>query len=111
MRVPDPPELRPIDRVSPSLYETLLGCGARAVWYVHGERDVLAPHPLALLGTCFHSVMEAVQHGEISGEPEERRAAARGYFDAAATRLHEHAHPLLRVKFSTPERLPFYNLF
>jgi len=109
--VPDPPVPAPIERISPTLYETLLGCPARAAWSAHGRRDALAPHPLALLGTCFHGVMEAVQKGRISGNADECQAAARDSFDVLAARIHEDAHPLLKVKFPSPEKLPYYNLF
>lgn len=111
MRTPETPELRPIEHVSPSLYETLLGCPARAAWYAHGQRGALAPHPLALLGTCFHAVMEALQRGEFPQNAEQRQAAARDCFDSAASGLLANTHPLLKVKFPSPEKLPFYNLF
>ncbi len=111
MLIPDPLAPSPIDRISPSLYETLLGCPARAAWSAQGPRDALAPHPLALLGTCFHGVMEAVQKGQISASGDEGREAARQLFDQLAAEIHAHAHPLLKVKFSSSEKLPFYNLF
>lgn len=111
MLVPDPPTPDRIERISPTLYETLLGCPARAAWSVHGRRGALAAHPSALLGTCFHGVMEAVQTREISGNPGDCRQAARGHFDRLAARMHTDAHALLKAKFSSPEKLPFYNLF
>ncbi|HEV8650572.1 MAG TPA: PD-(D/E)XK nuclease family protein [Actinomycetes bacterium] len=109
--IPDPPAPSRIDRISPSLYETLLGCPARAAWSAFGRRDALAPHPLALLGTCFHGVMEAVQKGQIAGSADECRFAARDCFDRLAASIHADAHPLLKVKFPSPEKLPFHNLF
>lgn len=111
MLIPDPPTPRPIARISPTLYETLLGCPARATWSAHGKRGVLAPHPSALLGICFHGVMEAVQRGHISGSEEEARSGARELFDRLAADIHADAHPLLKVKFPSPEKLPYYNLF
>lgn len=111
MLIPDPPTPSPIDRISPTLYETLLGCPARAVWSAHGRRGVLAPHPSALLGICFHGVMEAVQKGHISGDEDETRSAAREVFDGLAASIHADAHPLLKVKFPSPDKLPYYNLF
>jgi RecB family exonuclease len=111
MLIPDPPTSSGIDRISPSLYETLLGCPARASWYAHGRRDALAPHPLALLGTCFHGVMEAVQGRQIAGSADDCRAAAREVFDQIAARVHADAHPLLKIKFTSPDKLPFFNLF
>lgn len=111
MRTPQPPKPRPIEHISPTLYEALVACQARALWGAHGARDALAPHPIALLGTCFHRVMEAVQKREIFGSAEECRLAARNYFDSAATTIHSNSHPLLKLKFPTPQKLPFYNVF
>lgn len=111
MHIPAPPTPKHVDRISPSLYETLLGCPARACSYVSGQLDALPVHPSALLGRCFHGVMEAAQKGEIVGDERECRDAARGYFDKMAATLHAGAQPLLRAKFASPEKLPFYNLF
>ena len=111
MLTPNPPTPSRIDRISPTLYETLLGCPAKASWIVFGRHDLVAAHPLAILGTCFHEVMEAVQKGQISGSADECRDAARDRFDQRATSLHASAHALLKVKFPSPVKLPFYNLF
>jgi PD-(D/E)XK nuclease superfamily len=109
--IPRPPIPSPIKSISPTLYETLLACPARAAWVASGHRDKLVPHPSAILGTCFHRVMEAVQRTEITGSPDECRLRARSLFDDSAGRIHSDAHPLIRVKFPVPEKLPFYNLF
>lgn len=111
MILPDPPAPRAINSISPTLYETLLNCPARAAWLANGRRDALVQHPSAILGTCFHAVMEAAQKGKITGDPDETRPAARILFDNIASRIHSEAHPLIRVKFPAPVRLPFYNLF
>jgi len=111
MLIPDPPVPARIEHISPTLYETLLGCPARAAWLAHGRRDALMPHPLALLGICFHSVMEAVQKGRVLGSDEASRVAARDLFDESAAKIHADAHPLLKTKFPSPEKMPFYNLF
>ncbi|MFZ5872426.1 MAG: PD-(D/E)XK nuclease family protein [Actinomycetota bacterium] len=110
MRVPDVPTPRAVPAISPSLYEALLACPAKAVWYAHGSRDALAPHPAALLGTCFHAVMEALQKGRLLGDAAERQNSARSLFDEVARQVHTDAHPLLRVKFPSPQNLPYYNL-
>lgn len=110
MRVPDVPTPQAVPAISPSLYEALLACPAKAVWYAHGSRDALAPHPAALLGTCFHAVMEALQKGRITGDAAERQNSARSLFDEVARQVHTDAHPLLRVKFPSPQNLPYYNL-
>jgi PD-(D/E)XK nuclease superfamily len=110
--IPDPPTPQPIESISPTLYETILACPARAVWSVNGQRGALPPHPSALLGTCFHGVMEAAQKGLITGgDFDECRIGAAHLFDTVAAKAHSSAHPLLRVKFPTPAKLPFYNLY
>jgi hypothetical protein len=111
MLIPDPPLPGPIEHISPTLYETLLTCPAKATWSAFGQRDALAPHPAALLGTCFHGVMQAAQNGMISGSADERRADAREWFDRLAAAVLRDSHPLLKVKFTSPEKLPYYNLF
>jgi hypothetical protein len=108
MRPPEPPEANPLTHISPSLYEALMSCRAKAMWLAHGRSGDLPRHPMALLGTCFHQVMEASAEGRLDGH--EPREAARGLFDTLAARAHERAHPLLRLKFSTPERMPYYHL-
>ena len=111
MLIPEQPIPTAIPAVSPSLYETLLGCPARAAWYANGPRNVTVAHPSALLGTCFHGVMEALQKGQIQdADDDDRRDAARRLFDQLATQLHSTAHTLIRVKFSRPEKIPYYNL-
>lgn len=111
MLIPNEPTTKKIRTVSPSLYETLLGCPARASWYASAPRGAMPPHPSGLLGTCFHAVMEGLQKGVIDGaDDEERRSAARNVFDELAARMHGEAHPLIRVKFPSPQGLPYYNL-
>jgi hypothetical protein len=64
------------------------------------------------LGVCLHGVVEDAHNGALAGlDGETRLAAAREAFDRRATFLYQGAHPLLRVKFSSPERLPYYNLY
>src|SRR5262249_15621887 len=75
-----------------------------------GERGVLPSHPAAILGTCFHSVLAAANDGSLTGEGESAVSTARSLFDQQANILYEKAHPLVRAKFSTVDRLPYYNL-
>ena len=110
MRLPEPPQPKRFGRISPTLYENLLACPAKAVWSASSDRSGLAPHPLALLGTCFHGVMEAMHDGLISGSDDECRVAAREHFDRLAHDIHARAHPLILVKFPTPQKMPYYNL-
>jgi hypothetical protein len=109
MLIPTAPEPTTVDRISPALYEDLLTCYAKGAWDIGGDRGRVPPQPARLLGVAFHAVLEAVHQGEISGDPHERREAARQAFDRSAARLYESAHPLVRVKFRSPERLPYYN--
>src|ERR1700731_2194947 len=109
--IPDPPTPQPIESISPTLYKTILACPARAVWSVNGQRGALPPHPSALLGTCFHGVMEAAQKGLITGDFDEGRISAQSLFDNLAAKGYSYAHPLLRVKFPAPEKLPFYYMY
>lgn len=112
MRVPQPTRVDPIRQLSPSLYEALLRCRARAAWAAHGDRSVVPILPKALLGTGLHGVVEQANNGTMRGLGAEAvLTAAREAFDRSVRRLYEQAHPLLRAKFSAPERLPFYNLY
>lgn len=112
MLVPNPPNVRTLQQISPSIYEALLRCKARGAWSAFGDGNSLPQHPKALLGTCFHSVVEEAHKGRLTGLDEQRiLATARDLFDARAGSLYERAHPLLRIKFNSPERLPYYNLY
>ena len=69
-------------------------------------------HPKAILGICLHGVVEAAHTGRFTSADEgSTRGAARELFDRSAADLHRRAHVLLRAKFSSPERMPYYNLF
>jgi len=109
MLLPEIPTPLPSPRISPSLYEDLLSCWAKASWHIGGVRKSLPAHPAALLGTSFHGVLEAVHKAEITGTFDEKRATARVVFDRLASEAYENSHPLLRMKFPTPDRLPYYN--
>jgi RecB family exonuclease len=63
---------------------------------------------MAVLGTCFHEVMEAAAEGQFEGS--EAREAALNLFDRLAAAAHARSHPLLRLKFRTPDRMPYYHL-
>jgi len=108
--IPSTPEPKAVDRISPSLYEDLLTCQAKAAWHIGGDRNAIPPQPEQLLGVAFHSVLEAAHRGDISGESDdERREAARRIFDDRVAELYESTHPLVRIKFRSPVRLPYYN--
>lgn len=112
MRLPAAPDVKPLKQISPSIYEALLRCRARAAWAAFGDRRTVPQHPKAVLGVCLHAVVEEARKGSLSGKDGDvRLAAAREAFDARAALLYKEAHPLLRAKFSAPERLPYYNLY
>ena len=112
MRVPLAPSINPLQQLSPSVYEALLRCKARGAWAAHRDRSAVPQHPKALLGVCLHGVVEDAYNGRLIGsDGEARLASAREIFDRRAKSLYEQAHPLVRAKFSSPERLPYYNLY
>lgn len=111
MRIPEQPAVTELKHLSPSLYEAARLCKARAAWLAFGARDGVPSHPQALLGICVHAVVEEAHSGRFAPWSEDSLlVAARNAFDHKAQELHEAAHPLLRVKFATPERIPYYYL-
>jgi RecB family exonuclease len=112
VRLPGPPNVVPLTRLSPSQYEAGRACKARLAWATAGRRDELPDHPKALLGTCFHAVVEAAATGRLPAENAELAGtAARELFDQLATAAYGRAHPLLRAKYQSVEVLPYYYLF
>lgn len=112
MRLPKHPTVKELKHLSPSLYEAVLACKARAAWIAFGDREAVPSHPRALLGTCVHAVVENANNGGLpAGNPDSRRAAAREIFDRKAKDLYDRAHPLVRAKFIAPDRVPYYYLF
>jgi PD-(D/E)XK nuclease superfamily len=107
VRLPSVPSPAPLTRVSPSLYEALKDCRAKALWMAHGQRGEVPSHPSALLGTCFHEVVAAAAGARLSADDP---LAAGRCFDEVATQAYEAAHPLIGVKFSSPQRIPYYFL-
>lgn len=111
MQVPEAPRISKLDHISSSVYEAGLQCLAKAIWYAQGDRRILPDHPAAILGVCFHTVLAASHYRTLGLDSKAVREAARTLFDRQAATLYEDVHPLLREKFSTPERLPYYNLY
>lgn len=89
------------------MYEALRDCRAKALWVAHGDRSEVPSHPAALLGTCFHDMVAAATSGRLDGSDLD---AGGRYFDEAAEHAYERAHPLIRVKFSSPQKVPYYFL-
>ena len=110
MFIPEPPVLIQLDHLTPSIYEASLNCLCKAAWFAFGDGSVLPQHPAAILGTAFHAVMAAAHMGELQVAGIGDRSPARNLFDRTAQLLYQCAHPLVRLKFSSAERMPFYNL-
>lgn len=111
MIVPSPPRITELPHISPSIYESSLICKAKATWHALGDHKAIPPHPAALLGMCFHSVLATAHNGQLASELDEAREAARNLFDKRAKALHKSSHPLLHVKFPSVNHLPYYNVY
>jgi RecB family exonuclease len=111
VQIPAPPDVTPLTRISPSQYEAGRACKARLAWAATGRRNELLDHPKALLGICFHKVVEAAATGRFPSGNEELADAARDMFEQLATAAYGRAHPLLRVKYQSVDVLPYYYLF
>lgn len=111
MRIPPPPPVKELTHLSPSLYNAAVLCKARAAWAAFGDRAAVPADPRGILGTCFHAVVERAHRGLLPQEESKCRSAARRSFDEEVRLRYDQAHPLLLAKFSSPERLPSYNLF
>lgn len=112
MRTPQPPAVAKFNQLSPSLYESALRCKARAAWTAHGDGQSIPHHPKALLGICLHGVVEDAHNGRFNDlRGDELFQAARLVFDQRAGSIYERAHPLLRAKFNSPQKIPYYHLY
>lgn len=112
MIVPLAPAIRELDRISPTTYEAILKCIARAAWLVSSDNQLLPSHPGALLGTALHFVLERARSGDVKANSEDQRLLEAGLlFDEKMKELFMEAHPMLRAKFDNQQLLPFYNLY
>lgn len=110
MFIPKPPVLAQLEFITPSIYEASINCLAKAAWFAFGDSRVLPQHPAAILGTAFHTVVAAAHRGDLQVASVSDRSPARDLFDDTARELHQGAHPLVKLKFRSADRLPFYNL-
>ena len=110
MIVPEPPLLARLERITPSIYEASIHCLAKAAWFAFGDVRVLPQHPAAILGAAFHVVVEVAHKGELPVAAVSDRSPARRLFDKTVQKLHQRAHRLVKLKFPSADRLPFYNL-
>jgi hypothetical protein len=108
MTLPHPPKPEQLTKLSPTVYEALRVCRAKAVWLAFGDRSTLPSNSFAILGSCFHAVAAAAQKGQLRATNGNVTAAARQMFDAEADRRYAEAHKALKAKYSAKERLPFY---
>jgi hypothetical protein len=77
-----------------------------------GDRAAVPQHPSALLGASVHAVVQDAHSGRIpAGSDDSRKEVARSLFDGHVKQLYDRAHPLVRVKFPSPERIPFYHMY
>jgi hypothetical protein len=108
MTLPDPPKPARLTRLSPTVYEALRVCRAKAAWLAFGEQGALPGNSFAILGSCFHAVAAAAQKGQLRAADGNVTTAARQMFDAEAEERYAEAHKALKAKYSAKERLPFY---
>lgn len=112
MQVPIPPSTNSLRHLAPSQYEAGRACKARLAWMTCGRRDELPVHPKALLGTCFHAVLEAAATGRLAVQDDEAIGeSAREMFDRQAAIAYAGTHALLRVKYRSVEDFPYYYLY
>lgn len=107
MDLPPIPALRSLESITPSFYNAALLCRARAAWQEFGPRDALPASTGSIIGACFHAVMELGNQGCLP-EGEQGIREAKAAFDRKAGQLFSEAHPLLKAKFVSPEKFPFY---
>jgi len=108
MTLPRLPKPARLTRLSPTTYEALRVCRAKAAWLAFGEQGALPGNSFALLGSCFHAVAAAAQKGQLRAADGNVTEAARQMFDAEAEKRYALAHKALKAKYSAKERLPFY---
>jgi hypothetical protein len=107
MDLPTPPTLAKIDKISPSFYNAGLLCKAKAAWQKFGVRQSMPASTGSILGSCLHAVVERGNRGGLS-PGREGIEQAKIAFDAEAKLRFSEAHPLIRAKFASPEKIPFY---
>jgi PD-(D/E)XK nuclease superfamily len=111
MKIPQIPTVKAIPHFTPSLYEAALRCKALAIWSAFGDRNALPQSSNAILGSCFHKVLELANKGQF---PQDKKACydtARQVFEEQVQLQYQNAHPLLKSKFRSIDRLPYYYLF
>lgn len=109
MDLPVLPPLHVLERISPSFYNAGIICQARAAWLRFGDKYSLPSSTGAMLGSAFHAVMDLGNRGMFS-QGAAGLGEAKKEFDKEAQKLFAHAHPLLKAKYATPTKIPFYSI-
>jgi CRISPR/Cas system-associated exonuclease Cas4 (RecB family) len=111
MKIPQIPIVKAVPHFTPSLYEAALSCKARAIWSAFGDRNAFPQSSYAILGSCFHKVLELANKGQFSKEKKACYESAQHVFEEQVQSQYQNAHPLLKSKFRSIDRLPYYYLF
>ena len=65
---PDPPQLTPLRRISPSRFTQIIQCALREVWNANGVSQILPVSPAARLGLVAHKILELAGRGRINSK-------------------------------------------
>lgn len=107
MDLPRIPAFRPLESITPSFYNAGIICLAKAGWMRFGDRYSLPSSTGAMLGSSFHAVMELGNGGRLP-QGANGLQMAKAAFDKEANKLFAQAHALLKAKYSTPLKIPYY---
>lgn len=110
MNLPVWPVIRPLSKITPTLYNIGLACPSRALWTKYGNRVVFPTGPTAILGQAFHTVLESASRNKFRGDINVRIASAKKVFADSVQTTYDRSHPLVRWRWPTPNHLPRYAL-
>lgn len=110
MKLPCWPTIGPISSITPSLYNELIRCPARALWAATGARNVLPENPRTLLGQAFHYAISKSSRLDEQGANQDVRQSVSDSYQACSLKLYEAAHPLIRWRWPTVRHLPDYEI-
>jgi RecB family exonuclease len=110
MNLPVWPVIRPLSKITPTLYNIGLACPSRALWTKYGNRVVFPTGPAAILGQAFHTVLESASRNKFGGDINARTASAKKVFADSVQTGYDRSHPLVRWRWPTPNHLPRYAL-
>ena len=110
LTVPTEVGVAPRAYLTPSLFIQGRKCLARLAWASSDAARLVPQDPSAILGTALHRVQEQADRGELSGQGEAYKDAARTAFDRAAADALAQAHPLVRMRYPRLTDLPRFYL-